>query len=64
MAVGEGHRAGYLALMSLLRYCFEMGVKYVSVYAFSIENFKRKPDEVQILMDLLQEKIEALLEKE
>lgn len=64
LPVGEGHKAGYLSLMSLLRYCFEMGVKYVTVYAFSIDNFKRKPDEVQTLMELLQEKIEALLEKE
>lgn len=64
LPVGEGHKAGYLALMSLLKYCFEMGVKYVTVYAFSIDNFKRKPDEVQTLMELLQEKIEALLEKE
>ncbi|PRQ47222.1 putative rubber cis-polyprenylcistransferase [Rosa chinensis] len=63
LPVGEGHKAGYWSLMSLLRYCWEMGVKYVTVYAFSIDNFKRPPDEVQILMDLLQEKIEGLLDK-
>ncbi|KAL6222182.1 hypothetical protein ACLB2K_005574 [Fragaria x ananassa] len=64
LPVGEGHKAGYWALMSLLRYCWEMGVKYVTVYAFSIDNFKRSPEEVQTLMDLLQEKIEGLLDKE
>ncbi|KAH0970978.1 hypothetical protein GBA52_023134 [Prunus armeniaca] len=64
LPVAEGHKAGYLALMSILRYCYELGVKYVTVYAFSIDNFKRRPEEVQTLMDLLQEKIEVLLEKE
>lgn len=33
----------------------------VTVYAFSIDNFKRQPDEVQCLMDLMVEKIEELL---
>ncbi|XP_052191201.1 dehydrodolichyl diphosphate synthase 6 isoform X2 [Diospyros lotus] len=60
---GAGHRAGFLALMSLLNYCYELGVKYATVYAFSIDNFKRKPEEVQQLMDLMQEKIEGLLEE-
>ncbi|XWS29127.1 hypothetical protein CRYUN_Cryun24cG0001800 [Craigia yunnanensis] len=61
---GDGHKAGYLALMSLLHYCYELGIKYITVYAFSIENFKRRPDEVQSLMDLMLEKIEALLMEE
>lgn len=64
LAEGSGHKAGYLALMSMLRYCYELGVKYVTVYAFSIDNFKRQPEEVQHVMDLLLEKIEGLLEKE
>ncbi|XP_050379158.1 dehydrodolichyl diphosphate synthase CPT3-like [Argentina anserina] len=64
LPVGEGHKAGYWSLMSLLRYCWELGVKYVTVYAFSIDNFNRPQDEVQTLMDLLQEKIESLLDKE
>src|ERR1044072_6761572 len=42
---GDGHRAGFSALLSILRYCYELGVKYVTVYAFSIDNFKRKPQE-------------------
>ncbi|OMO83374.1 Di-trans-poly-cis-decaprenylcistransferase-like protein [Corchorus olitorius] len=61
---GDGHKAGYLALMSLLHYCYELGIRYVTVYAFSIENFKRRPDEVHSLMDLMLEKIEGLLMKE
>lgn len=61
---GSGHKAGFSALMSMLQYCYELGIKYVTIYAFSIDNFKRKPEEVQSLMDLLLEKIKSLLEKE
>ncbi|KAF7829052.1 dehydrodolichyl diphosphate synthase 6-like [Senna tora] len=64
MAEGDGHKAGFSALLSILRYCYELGVKYVSVYAFSIDNFKRRPKEVQSLMDLMREKIEEILEQE
>ncbi|KAI3696468.1 hypothetical protein L1987_79484 [Smallanthus sonchifolius] len=38
---GEGHKVGYSSLMLMLRYCYKLGAKYVTVYAFSIENFKR-----------------------
>ncbi|XP_010531001.1 PREDICTED: dehydrodolichyl diphosphate synthase 6 [Tarenaya hassleriana] len=64
LAEGSGHKAGFSALMSILRYCYELGIKYVTIYAFSIDNFKRRPEEVQSLMDLMLEKIESLLEKE
>ncbi|KAK2372938.1 Undecaprenyl pyrophosphate synthetase family protein [Trifolium repens] len=61
---GGGHKAGFSALLSILRYCYELGIKYVSVYAFSIDNFRRKPKEVQSVMDLMREKIEELLQQE
>ena len=64
MAEGAGHRAGYLALIKVLSHCYELGVKYVTVYAFSIDNFKRRPEEVHSLMDLMLEKIEELLKEE
>ncbi|KAF3593910.1 hypothetical protein DY000_02020941 [Brassica cretica] len=54
---GSGHKAGFSALMSMLQYCYELGIKYVTVYAFSIDNFRRKPEEVRSLMDLMLEKI-------
>jgi len=50
--------------MSMLKYCYELGVRYVTIYAFSIDNFKRHPEEVQSLMDLMQEKIEGLIKEE
>lgn len=61
---GMGHRAGFLSLMTLMKYCYELGIKYVTIYAFSIDNFKRKPDEVQYVMDLMLEKIEGLLKEQ
>lgn len=50
---GTGHNIGFSSFVSILQYCYEMGVKYVTVYAFSIDNFKRKPDEVQSAMNLM-----------
>ncbi|MBA0715306.1 hypothetical protein Golax_014209 [Gossypium laxum] len=61
---GAGHKIGFSALMSMLKYCYEFGVRYVTVYAFSIENFKRSPEEVQSLMDLMLEKIEEILKEQ
>ncbi|XP_031389418.1 dehydrodolichyl diphosphate synthase 6-like isoform X2 [Punica granatum] len=64
LQLGEGHRAGFASLMWILGYCYELGVKYVTIYAFSIDNFKRRPNEVQVLMDLMLEKIDELLKEE
>ncbi|KAI3452755.1 hypothetical protein Pfo_009418 [Paulownia fortunei] len=61
---GAGHRVGFLALMNMLKYCYEFDVKHVTIYAFSIDNFKRRPEEVQSTMQLIQEKIEGLIEEE
>ena len=46
----EGHRAGEAALLDVIAGAIDIGVKYVSVYAFSTENWKRSPDEVRFLM--------------
>ncbi|GAA3694586.1 isoprenyl transferase [Zhihengliuella alba] len=46
----EGHRAGEAALLDVVAGAVEMGVEYVSVYAFSTENWRRSPDEVRFLM--------------
>ncbi|PHT57531.1 Dehydrodolichyl diphosphate synthase 6 [Capsicum annuum] len=61
---GDGHRAGFSALINMLKYCYELGVKYTTVYAFSIDNFKRRPGEVASLMKLMQEKIDELTQEE
>ena len=60
----EGHECGYNSLMHTLRDCYEIGIKCVSVYAYSIENFKRSKEEVETLMNLMKEKLDLLFEKE
>ena len=47
-----GHRAGVDNFKKLMKYMSKVGVKYVSLYVFSTENFKRKKAEVDFLMDL------------
>ena len=47
-----GHKAGADNLEKLLDHIFNIGIKYVSIYAFSTENFKREKDEVDYLMNL------------
>jgi undecaprenyl diphosphate synthase len=46
----EGHKAGEAALFDVVEGAIEVGVKAVSAYAFSTENWKRSPDEVKFLM--------------
>ena len=46
-----------------LVWCRDLGIKEVTVYAFSIENFKRAKDEVDSLMELAKQKINQLLEQ-
>ena len=46
----EGHRAGEAALLDVLAGAVELGVRNVSAYAFSTENWRRSPDEVRFLM--------------
>lgn len=48
-----GHKKGVDALKATMRACDDFGIKYLTVYAFSTENWNRKPEEVNFLMDLL-----------
>lgn len=57
-----GHRDGYYKLKQMLDFCRLLRVKVVTVYAFSIDNFNRPPDEVDALMDLAAEKFKEMLE--
>jgi len=59
----EGHSRGFEKLSECLRWCLELGIKEVTVYAFSIENYKRSQDEVDTLMQLAREKFLKLLEE-
>ena len=48
-----GHKKGVDALKATLRACDDFGIKYLTVYAFSTENWNRKKEEVDFLMELL-----------
>lgn len=48
-----GHKKGVDSLKSTLRACKDFGIKYLTVYAFSTENWNRKKEEVDFLMELL-----------
>lgn len=56
-----GHKAGVESLRSMVKLCSELGVKVLTCYAFSTENWKRPQDEVNMLMDLLVEYLEKEL---
>lgn len=47
----------------VLEWCFDLGTPEVTVYAFSIENFKRSQDEVDGLMELAKQKFDKLMEE-
>ncbi|KAL2215842.1 putative prenyltransferase [Thermoascus aurantiacus ATCC 26904] len=56
----EGHNLGFEALARILEVCYKSGVKVVTIYAFSIENFKRSKFEVDALMDIAKVKLSQL----
>jgi len=53
----EGHNLGFEALARILEVCYKSGVKVVTVYAFSIENFNRSKYEVDALMEMAKVKL-------
>ena len=50
-----GHNRGAKVFRDIVLYCKDLGVSYVTVYAFSTENWKRPADEIEAIMDLLRE---------
>src|SRR6201996_3303502 len=49
----EGHRIGAESVRSIIRVAGEIGIKYLTLYAFSVENWNRPKDEVDTLMKYL-----------
>ena len=58
LPIAMGHREGAKTLEKIVRYANKIGLKYITVYAFSTENWKRAQDEVKALMTLLQNYID------
>lgn len=59
-----GHHYGAEKVEDLLRWCLNLGVKSISLYAFSTENFRRIPQEVDEIMQIAEIKLRELLEDE
>lgn len=57
----EGHRAGGKTVRRVMEYCQKANIRYLTLYAFSVENWKRPKEEVAFLMQLL---THALVEEE
>lgn len=64
LATHEGHTKGKDKLEEVMEWCQEMGIRVLTVYAFSTENLNRQEAEVQYLMDLFEESFLKLAEDE
>ncbi|CAD5230630.1 unnamed protein product [Bursaphelenchus okinawaensis] len=62
-SVVKGHFRGFDQLTRVLDWCNQLGVKEITCYAFSIENFKRSQDEVDGLLQMAEQKFTRLLEE-
>ena len=60
----EGHRAGADTTEQVLRWCGDLGIEELTLYAFSTENFERPPDEREALFDLITEKLRTFADRE
>jgi len=58
-----GHAAGAETFRRIAAYCKDIGIEYLTVYAFSTENWKRPADEVGTIMNLLEKYLGEALEK-
>lgn len=58
----DGHLHGFSKLSEALQWCRDFGIVEVTVFAFSIDNFQRSPEEVSFLMELAEEKLQELLD--
>ncbi|XP_037074509.1 dehydrodolichyl diphosphate synthase complex subunit DHDDS-like [Pollicipes pollicipes] len=59
----EGHSRGFTKLSETLKWCRDLGVTEVTVYAFSIENFRRPQEEIDGIMGLARDKFRVLLQE-
>lgn len=58
-----GHKAGFERLETIVKYAATKGVKYISLFVFSTENFKRSKDEVDYLMNLFTHNFRKMVKK-
>src|SRR5207247_10522787 len=58
-----GHRRGVEAVRAVVKACVERGIEYLTLFAFSSENWRRPPEEVTFLMQLFLRALEQEVEK-
>lgn len=58
----EGHKTGFEKVKKLLHWCKDMGVEELTLYCFSMQNFKRSPSEVKFLMQIFERAFRDLLQ--
>lgn len=63
LSVHHGHQAGREAVKRVIKACLQLGIPYLTVYAFSTENWRRPTSEVNFLMKLLEQAIEDELDE-
>lgn len=63
LSTKEGHKAGSKNLERIAKFCNNIGIKYLTVYAFSTENWKRTQEEVSTLMFILRANLDSMLRK-
>ena len=59
----QGHTVGFDNLETIAKFCNQIGIKYLTVYAFSTENWKRSKEEVTWLMKIFKTNIDRYLER-
>ena len=59
-----GHHHGADKIQDLLKWCLDLGVKSITLFAFSTDNFQRPPEEVSEIMKIVEEKLHEILEEE
>ena len=59
----EGHKAGAETTEQVLRWCDDLGINELTLYAFSIQNFHRPPEECAALFDLIAERLRSFADQ-
>jgi len=62
LAPSEGHPWGSKTLTNALQWCYDSGIRQLTLFAFSIENYKRPEEERQRLFELAKEKLTEMLD--
>ncbi len=60
----EGHKEGAKVFKRICEYASDLGIKYLTFYAFSTENWKRPPEEVSVIMDIFRDYLDEAQERQ